>query len=245
MRLHARVELGGFSLGCLVGNLTCMSIMEGSLSAADTLMPRAYGVQQYAEVGRLAIRAMCVGCLLLAMPILPLCLYSATLLQTYLGQNAEASRLAQDWICWYFVGAPANLAFRVCMRFLLAQQKPWPLVLSSIVPAVLIHPVLLHHLVARMGLVGSALAISITQWCMLLFLLLFFRMGPTKQVYHPETWPGLTREYLYESIRIRPTLRFLRLAIGGILSMNEWWFFEIMVRQGQQRDGSLVDHEAF
>lgn len=199
-------------------------------------LPRAYGAKQYAELARLAIRAICVGCLLLAMPILPLCLYSATLLQT-LGQNPEASQLAQDWICWYFVGVPANLAFRVCMRFLLAQQKPWPLVIAAVVPAMFIHPVILHHLVATMGLVGSALAISITQWCMLLLLLLLMWIRP-EQVYHAETWPGVTREFLYESIRIRPTLIFLRLAIGGILSMNEWWFFEIMVRRKQR--GSLV-----
>ena len=107
--------------------------MEGSLTAADTLMPRAFGAKHYDEVGRLAVRATAVGTILLAIPVIPLVFFTAHLLQA-LGQDAEASVLAQSWIRMYFLGAPANLAFRVIMRFLLAQHKPWPMVFSAAIP---------------------------------------------------------------------------------------------------------------
>jgi MATE family multidrug resistance protein len=53
-------DLGAFSLGALVGSLTCLSVIVGALSAADTLMPRAYGSAHYEEIGRLAIRSVVV-----------------------------------------------------------------------------------------------------------------------------------------------------------------------------------------
>lgn len=218
------VFLGGFSLGALVGNLTCLSIMEGSLTAADTLMPRAFGAHRYPEVGRLAVRAGVVGTLLLLGPVIPLCLWISHILQA-LGQDAHASNLAQAWIRMYFIGAPPSLIFRVAMRFLLCQHQPWPLVLSTVFPSLVLHPLLLKLLIPLMGFPGSALSIAITQWVTLIILLVYLWFRP---VYHPSTCPQFTWKFLKQSLEWDNTARFLRLAIGGILSMNEWWFFEIM-----------------
>jgi MATE family multidrug resistance protein len=219
------VELAGFSLGCLVGNLTCLSIMEGSLTAADTLMPRAFGAKQYKEVARLSVRAFCMGCFLLAIPIVPLCFFSSWILKS-LGQNSRASDLAQDWIRVYFWGALPNLAFRVLMRFLLAQQKPWPLVFAAGLPALVIHPFLIRTLVPTWDLMGSAWSIVFVQWIAFFLLAAYLWIHP---VYHPETWPDLSSPVLVaKALQWEPTWQFLRLAIGGVLSMNEWWFFEIM-----------------
>eukprot|EP00522_Entomoneis_paludosa_P004707 CAMPEP_0172470908 /NCGR_PEP_ID=MMETSP1065-20121228/67534_1 /TAXON_ID=265537 /ORGANISM="Amphiprora paludosa, Strain CCMP125" /LENGTH=505 /DNA_ID=CAMNT_0013228977 /DNA_START=52 /DNA_END=1569 /DNA_ORIENTATION=+ len=218
------VDLGGFSLGCLVGNLTCLSIMEGSLTAADTLMPRAFGSDHYEEVGRLALRSAFVGAFLLSIPIVPLCLFSGWILET-LGQDAEASAMAQAWIRMYFIGALPNLLFRVLMRFLLSQHKPWPLVLAAVVPSIAIHPFLLEYFIPLYGFKGSALSIAVTQWTIFLFLLAILTI---RSVHHPETWPGLSWEFVAGALELDSIRRFCRLAIGGILSMNEWWFFEIM-----------------
>jgi len=123
-RTLGTIELGGFSLGSLVGNLTCLSIIEGALTAADTLMPRAYGAGNYEEVGRIAVRGAFVCVILLGPSVIPLCTVAGSILEA-LGQNSEASRLAEEWIRFYFTGVPANLFFRIMMRFLLAQHKPW------------------------------------------------------------------------------------------------------------------------
>ena len=199
--------------------------MEGSLAAADTLMPRAFGARRYEEVGRLAVRGALVGCLLLSIPVIPLCVFSGWILRT-LGQDEEASALAQSWIRIYFIGAPANLIFRVLMRFLSSQNKPWPLVIASLVPALLLQPILLEYFVPMMGVEGSAAAIAITQWVTLLILVVIIWIKP---VYKQETCPGLSWQFLQKSCALDESLRFLRLAVGGILSKNEWWSFEIMV----------------
>jgi Na+-driven multidrug efflux pump len=220
------VELAAFSLGSLIGNLTCLSIMEGALTAADTLMPRAFGTGQYEEVGRIAIRGTVVCLCLLLPPIIPLCGYGGWILET-LGQDPDASQLAETWIRVYFLGVFPNLGFRILLRFLLCQHQPWPMVISSAVPCFLLHPILLRHLVPTMGLEGSALAIVLTQWISLFLLIAILVVKP---MHKSETWPGLSWLYVKEALAVGPSLKFLHLSVGGIMSMNEWWFFEIMVR---------------
>jgi len=220
-RTQGTVALGGFSLGSLLGNLTCLSIMEGALTAADTLMPRAYGNHRYDEVGRLAVRAFVVVTCLLLPPILPLCWFSRHIL-TALGQDREASKLAQEWIQLYFLGVPPNLMYRVAMRFLLAQHLPWPLVYTSVFPALVIHPFLLQWLVPPLGLPGSALAITLTQWCMMLILAGYFWFTRNNPKWKPETWPGLSRTLIAEALRPEPLYRFFSLSLGGVLSLSEW-----------------------
>lgn len=218
------VELGGFSLGSLIGNMTILSILEGTLTAADTLMPRAFGCKRFDEVARLLIRSIFVCSVLLIIPIVPLWFYSETLLVA-LGQDPEASHLAQEWIRYYFLGAPANLLFRAAMRFLLAQNEPWPLVYCSMLPCLSIHPIVLSILVPHMGLPGSALAISFTQWSVLLLLGLYLWIKPP---YHPETWPGCSYRLFREALRPSSLCKFISLGIGGVFSLSEWWFWEIM-----------------
>ena len=190
-------------------------------------MPRAFGAHRYEEVGRLAIRATVVGFFLLSIPVLPLCLFSSRILQA-LGQDEEASSLAQSWIRMYFIGAAPNLIFRVFMRFLLSQNKPWMLVIASLIPTLVMHPFLLAYFVPRLGLEGSALSIALVQWATLLLLLALLWWRP---VHKPETWPGISWKFLVGACELDGTWRYLRLALGGILSVNEWWFFEIMVRR--------------
>jgi len=229
-RLLGTVELGAFSVGSLVGNLTCLSIVVGALTAADTLLPRAYGIQNYKEIGRLVIRAIAVCSLLLTPPIIILSqspvMYN--LLHTVGHQDSEVSRLAAyEWIFPYFVlGQPANMLFRVFQRFLIAQHQSWPPVLASIVPSIIIHPLLLQLLVPRLGLKGSALAIAITQWLMLFCLVLYMKIYPS--IYHPDSFPS-SWSYVKEGLtRQAEFVRFAKLSVGGVFSLSEWWFWESM-----------------
>jgi MATE family multidrug resistance protein len=215
--------LAGLSLGSLVGNLTTLSVMVGALSAADTLMPRAYGSGRYDEIGRLAIRSVVVCACLLIPPIVPLCtIMDWALVQ--LGQDPVASSLAASWIRIYLLGTPANLLFRVIQRFLVAQHQPWPPVYASVVTSFFLNPILLYIFVTRMGLTGSALAIVCTQWSSLFLLLLYLHYRPD---YHPESWPGLSVSYVKEALQRAPLARFYNLSLGGVLSLTEWWYWEV------------------
>jgi MATE family multidrug resistance protein len=155
-------ELAGFSLGSLVGNLTCLSIMIGALTAADTLMPRAYAAQRYSEVGRLAVRAVTVCIVLLIPPVFILCFATDWILVT-LGQDPVTAGLTTSWIRVYLLGLPANCTFRISQRFLIAQHKPWPPVYASIIPSFVLQPILLRILMPIFGFEGSALAIVISR----------------------------------------------------------------------------------
>jgi MATE family multidrug resistance protein len=208
--------LAGFSLGSLVGNLTCLSVMVGALTAADTLMPRAYGAGSYSEVGRLAIRGFVVCSLLLVGPIIPLCTVMEWVFNM-LGQDEFASHLASEWVKIYLIGVPAMLLFRVVQSFLNAQHKVWPLVFASVVASFLVHPIILRICISHLGFIGSSLAICLTQYVMAVFLLLYLWFKP---VHKKETWPGLSTSYFLEAISPRPMMKFLSLSLGGVLALS-------------------------
>jgi hypothetical protein len=132
-------ELAGFSLGSLVGNLTCLSVMVGALTAADTLMPRAFSAERYTEVGRLAVRGFVMCAALLVVPVIPLCTVMEWIFDA-LGQDEYASHLASEWIKVYLIGVPGMLLFRVIQSFLNAQHTVMPLVYASVFACFVFHP---------------------------------------------------------------------------------------------------------
>lgn len=98
--------------------------------------------------------------------------------------------------------------------------------LASVLPCAVLHPLLLRYLIPTAGLPGSAWAIVVTQWATAIVLMVYLRLRPA---HHPETWPNrLSLAYVKESLQPAPLLHFLSLSVGGIFSMMEWWFFEIM-----------------
>jgi multidrug resistance protein, MATE family len=207
-------ELAGFSLGSLVGNLTCLSVVVGALTAADTLMPRAFASGRYAEMGRLAIRGFVMCALLLIPPILPLCTIMDSIFEA-LGQDPVAARLASKWIRIYLLGIPATLVFRCVQSFLNAQHQA--LVLGSAIGCFVAHPIFLKVLLPVAGFEGSALAISLTQYVMAVIVFLNLVARPRHKA---ETWPGLSWKYFLEAIRPEPLLQFLSLSLGGVLSLS-------------------------
>lgn len=216
-------ELAGFSLASLTGNLTILSVMVGALTAADTLMPRAFGLGRYEEVGRLAVRGFVMCVILLIPPIIPLCTSMDWVFET-LGQDPVASELASKWIRVYLLGVPAMLFFRVAQSFLNAQHVVMPLVVASLISCFLLHPILLKLIVPAYGFVGSGLAVTITQTFMAILVFSYILIRPE---HHPETWPaGLSLKFLKDSLKPKPVMQFLQLSLGGVLSLSEWWFWE-------------------
>ena len=214
--------LAGFSLGSLVGNLTCVSIMTGALTAADILMPRAWGAKKYEEMGILAIRSVIICIFFLLIPIIPLFTCMEWIFDS-MGQDKDASHLASQWIRIFLIGIPSTLLFKVVQSFLNSQNQVYPMVFASVVASYGVHPILLKILVPTMGENGSALAISLTQWTMIGFLFLYLHFKPVEK---PETWPRFSRASLSEALRPQPMLDFVSLSLGGVLSLSEWWLWE-------------------
>lgn len=155
-------ELAGFSLGSLTGNMTCMAMIIGVLSAADTMMPRAFGAKRYDQVGILTIQSFVVCFLVLLIPTVPL-LTAVDWVFQRLGQDPIAANLAVQWIRVYVLGVPFVLLFRVIQRFLACQHVVWPMVCGAIFGCVIVQPVL-KVLIPVLGFQGSAVAIY-ASWC--------------------------------------------------------------------------------
>jgi MATE family multidrug resistance protein len=217
-------ELAGFSLASLTGNLMCLSVIVGALSALDTLMPRAFGVKRYDEVGKLAIRGFLVCILVLLIPIIPL-LTCVEHIFDALGQDPVASRLASKWLRTYFVGVPFVLLFRVIQRFLACQQIVLPIAYAGLVGCFLVHPLLLRCVIPAFGFLASAGAIVTTQFVQAMLVVVYLWIRP---VYHIDTWKGISVEVIQQAVEPKPMIKFFKLSLGGVVSLSEWWFWEVV-----------------
>jgi Na+-driven multidrug efflux pump len=90
----------------------------------------------------------------------------------------------------------------------------------------IVHPFLLRTLIRHLGFLGSALAIVLTQVLQVVGILLYLWWRPE---YNHETWKGLSLYAIREALRLEIHDRaFLNLVLVRILSMSEWWFWEVM-----------------
>jgi MATE family multidrug resistance protein len=214
-------ELAGFSLASLTGNMMCLSIIVGALSALDTLMPRAFGLGRYQEVEKLTIRGFIITALVMLIPVIPL-LTSVERIFDALGQDQMVSVLSSDWLRIYLIGVPFVLLYRVIQRFLACQQLVMPIAYAGLIGCFVVHPIILHYGIRSMGFLGTAGAIVLTQFAQVFLVVLYLRVRP---VYHPETWSGLSVSTIKGALEPGSTLHFFKLGMGGVVSLSEWWFW--------------------
>ena len=76
------------------------------------------------------------------------------------------------------------------------------------------------------GYDGTAIALVSSQWLQLLctFMILKYMTGS----YNKETWPGLDCDFLKEAFNWEDIKAYGELGIGGVLSLSEWWFWEVI-----------------
>lgn len=214
--------LGAFSLGSLSGNMTCTSIIIGTLTASETLQPRAYGLEQFKEVGLLAIRGFCICFISLLLPVTVLLTRSENIL-VKLGQDEQASVLASQWIKVYILSVPSLLLFRVTQRFLACQNIVMPCVFGSAIGCFFLHPFILQWALDNFGFVGSSWAIVITQSIQFILCISFTVFTES---YEKRTWPGLTLPIIAEALSLDQLAKYAKLSVGGVFSLSEWWFWE-------------------
>ena len=219
-------QLAGYGLGALMGNFTCLSVIMGALSAADTLMPRAYAAKLYPQMGILVARSVVVCSVLLFFPMLLLSQpqWTTSLLITW-GTEPEVAIYAADWMRLYIVGIPATMLFRTIQRFCFTQDHPWPPVQASILVTFVLHPLLLRRWVEPYGLTGSAWAIVTSQYSMLTILIgIVLARKHCNQAFHVDSWPRFASlPFWVEVFQFGPLWGFFSLGLGGVVSMSEWW----------------------
>lgn len=219
-------ELAGYSLGSLMGNFTCISIILGALSAADTLLPRAYAAKRYPLLGILMVRSVIICTLFLLGPMVLLSQphWTSTMLVRW-GTEPQVALYASRWMRVYIVGIPATTIFRAIQRYCVAQEHPWPPVQASVLVTFILHPYLLRRWVHQRGLLGSAWAIVASQFIMLIALIgILIAMKRQNRCFHADSWPRLASgEFWIQVWQVGPLYRFFSLALGGVISKSDWW----------------------
>ncbi|CAB9512011.1 toxin extrusion protein 1 [Seminavis robusta] len=224
-RRMGSIYLDGFTLGNLTGNLFISSLLQGILSASDTLSPQAFGAGNDREVGLLAIRGFVVS-LVVTVPILVVLFSSLERIFQQLHQDPLVAELAKTWFQVFSLGLPFYSLSMMMWRFLAAQGLMMPQVIVGAIANLVVLPLCLELCIKWFDFIGSAIAItsfSIVHTAMLWFYL--WRYQPHSRA----SWPGLSRDVWKEALAWEPLVHFVRLGLGGMLCSCEWIYWEILV----------------
>eukprot|EP01048_Picozoa_sp_COSAG05_P005229 COSAG05_NODE_305_length_11703_cov_15.056705_1_plen_613_part_00 len=226
--------LAGVSLANLAGNLTGVSIIYGTLSAMDTLAPRAVGTGQYRQLGLLAQRAA-VLCVILLVPVCVAWLNIEALLMA-VGQPPAACALAGQFLRIYILSLPPLVGLEVCRRFCIVQEIVNIFILNAVL-MLAVHALCLWIGLPRFGFIAAPIAHVLSQTTGFAVAVLYLRCASP---HHPDSWYGFD---LRNAMAPTALLRYAKLGLPGIASMGEWWFWEsIAFMAGELGELQLATH---
>ncbi|XP_073902785.1 multidrug and toxin extrusion protein 1-like isoform X3 [Castor canadensis] len=228
-----KLELDAVTLAIAIINVTGVSVGHGLSSACDTLISQTYGSQNLKHVGVILQKSVLI-LLLCCLPCWALFINTQHILLIF-RQDPDVSRLTQTYVNVFIPALPATFLYTLQVKYLLNQKNPdkWEtgpwisttqgIVLPQILTGVAANFVnafanylFLYQL--HLGVMGSALANTISQFTLALLLFLYI-LG---RKLHQATWGGWSLECLQD------WASFLRLAIPSMLMLCiEWWAFEI------------------
>ena len=73
-RHYSPIQLGGYTIAVVTGNVSAFMLLLGIFSASDTLSPQAFGAGNYREVGLIAIRGYILS-MTVVLPIVVILLF--------------------------------------------------------------------------------------------------------------------------------------------------------------------------
>ncbi|XP_019058919.1 PREDICTED: protein DETOXIFICATION 6-like [Tarenaya hassleriana] len=195
-----------------------LTIVTGTAGALETLCGQAYGAKEYNKLGTYTYAAIASN--------LPLCFLVSILwmfidrILISLGQDPEVSELARSYTLWLFPTLLAHAILQPVTRFLQAQGLVLPLFYSSFA-SLLFHIPICYYLVFKtgLGIIGAAMAISLSSWLDVAILALYIRFSSSCK--HSR---GFVSSDFVPSLK-----QFLRYAIpSGAMTCLEWWLFELV-----------------
>ncbi|KAF9625608.1 hypothetical protein IFM89_024381 [Coptis chinensis] len=213
------LSLSSTAIATSLTGVTGYSLLLGMASGLETLCGQAYGAQQYQKLGNYTWSAI-LSLLLLCIPVSLIWINLEKLL-ALIGQDPIISLEAGKYAVWLVPSLFGYAVLQPLVRYLQSQSLILPMLLSS--SAILcIHTPLCWVLVHKSGLgaVGGALAIGISYWLNVIFLILYiYRSSSCKKTSVP-----LSRDV------IKGIGEFWRLAVPStIMICLEWWSFELLI----------------
>ncbi|XAR68382.1 hypothetical protein NMG60_11003483 [Bertholletia excelsa] len=213
------LALSGASMATSFASVSGFSLLVGMASALDTLCGQSYGAKQFHMLGIHMQRAMFV-LLLVSLPLAFIWVNTGLILVT-LGQDPEISEQAQIYSRYMIPSIFAYALLQCLVKFLQTQNIVFPMMITAGITT-LFHILVCWVLVIKsgLGIIGAALANSISYWLNVLLLALYVKFSSSCV----KSWAGFSKEALNGI----PT--FLKLAIpsAGMVCL-EMWSFEMMV----------------
>lgn len=224
-----------------IGNLYFFGfaiLAQGVLHVLDPLVAQAVGAQDHASVARALQRGMVLACVL-AVPI-SLCLVPVEPLLRLAGQPADVVPLARAYVWWMIPGTIPFFWFVVLRQTLQAMHHTrsilYCIIIANVINAVLNYVLIFGHAgFPQLGVVGSALATTISRWCMALMLIGF-------------SWSRLRaylRPFQREAVALGPVLRMLAigLPIGLQMLLEFGAFAAIALLMGRLGTAQVAGHQ--
>ncbi|XP_073902784.1 multidrug and toxin extrusion protein 1-like isoform X2 [Castor canadensis] len=212
-----KLELDAVTLAIAIINVTGVSVGHGLSSACDTLISQTYGSQNLKHVGVILQKSVLI-LLLCCLPCWALFINTQHILLIF-RQDPDVSRLTQTYVNVFIPALPATFLYTLQVKYLLNQGIVLPQILTGVAANFVnafANYLFLYQL--HLGVMGSALANTISQFTLALLLFLYI-LG---RKLHQATWGGWSLECLQD------WASFLRLAIPSMLMLCiEWWAFEI------------------
>ncbi|XP_057631324.1 multidrug and toxin extrusion protein 1 [Chionomys nivalis] len=212
-----KLELDAVTLAIAVINVTGISVGHGLSSACDTLISQTFGSQNLKHVGVILQRGTLI-LLLCCFPCWALFINTEHILLLF-RQDPDVSRLTQTYVMIFIPALPAAFLYTLQVKYLLNQGIVLPQIVTGFAANLinaLANYLFLHQL--HLGVMGSAIANTISQFALaiLLFLYILWRK------LHQATWGGWSWECLHD------WASFLQLAVPSMLMLCiEWWAYEI------------------
>lgn len=211
-------SINGVALATTIINVTGTSVMAGITSAFDTLLSQTFGSSNKQRMGLIIQR----GTLIMGLACLPIfaIFINTEHILLLIGQHPEVSRLGGQYATISAVGFVGNVFNMVFQKYLQTQSIVLPgliiLVITNVFNAAF-HALFIFGF--NLGVVGAAIAVSITYWVEMVLHLLYIVVSGI----YKDTWTGFSKDCL---IDWKP---FVHLALPGMMMIClEWWCFEIL-----------------
>lgn len=219
----SEMHLDGYSLAILTGNLCVLSLLDGVFSAADTLLPQAFGARKYSDLQLIAIRCVIV-CLGIVIPFVGILLFHMKTMLIAFGEDPIVSEYAAAWYRVYCLSVPCYVVYYTTTCFLAAQYIVTPTVVVALVSSLVLLPVLVEVLGFIFGFIGTSLAVVIYQLFQAVAIISY---SMWQKPHHPDSW-SRSQFSLGKVMQWKPFSQLLWLSAGGMLAGSEWIYWELL-----------------
>ncbi|KAF5736137.1 putative multidrug resistance pump [Tripterygium wilfordii] len=211
--------LAGGSLSIGIANITGYSVLSGLSMGMEAISSQACGAKQWPLMGQTLQRTITI-LILSCIPITLLWLNFEPIL-LYCGQDSIVSSIASTYLAFSLPDLLFQSFINPLKIYLRTQNITLPLMLSAAFALSLHGPInyiLVDHL--RLGIKGIAMAAALTNFNLLVLLLLYLCFSGTCR----KSWQGWSLQCFDEWKPI------LGLAIPSCISVClEWWWYELMI----------------